>query len=133
MTPRLPQQFLRFGLVGGLCYLTGLGVLYLGTDVAGWHYLASMCLALLIANFLGWALNRKWTFASRSPELLNELARYYGVNLSSHVVTLGLMALLVGFLGWNHLVASAVIAIGLMCVNYFLHRDFSFAGSSRER
>jgi putative flippase GtrA len=120
-------RFLRFVLVGGLCFLTNLTVLYLATERLGLHYLVAMGISIVIANTLGWALNRRWTFASRSRDAWAEFGRYVTVNLSGFALSLGLMALLVSGLGLHYLIASALIAAALMLVNFVVHRSWSFA------
>jgi putative flippase GtrA len=125
------RRWWRFLAVGGLCFLANLLVLYVGTELAGLHYLVSMLISILVANTLGWALNRQWTFASTSTDWLPEYTRYLAVNLSSFFVSLGLMALLVSGAGIHYLLASAGIAVVLTAFNFIAHRGWSFAGSDQ--
>lgn len=117
----------RFLAVGALCFLVNGLVLYVGTDLAGLHYLVSMLISIFIANTLGWALNRRWTFGSTSQDCLAEYARYLVVNLSGFLFSLLLMALLVSGLGLHYLVASAAMALVLAAFNFIAHRGWSFA------
>lgn len=121
------QRWWRFVMVGGLCFTVNLLVLYLATDVWGWHYLLSMLLSIAIANTLGWFLNRVWTFVSTSTEWFAEYLRYLSVNLSSFVLSLLSMAALVSGLGIHYLAASAINAVALTMFNYLAHRGWSFA------
>ena len=119
-------ELARFAIVGTLCFTTGFVSLYLLTDLAGLHYLVSMCISMLIVNLLGWLLNRLWTFKSRSIHVKAEIGRYFVVNLFGFGVTLAMMALLVSGLGAHYLVASVIVAILVMLVNYVAHRNWSF-------
>ncbi len=120
------SELLRFGAVGGFCFVLGLILLFIFTDLLGWHYLLSMAMALLLVNIVGWLLNRVWTFDSQSPEKRAELGRYLSVNLAGAPVTMVLMAILVSGLGLHYLIAGAVVAVGMMFLNYVIHKHWSF-------
>ena len=119
-------EFVRFLIVGGLCYLLGLALLYVFTEHLGLHYLVSLVIAMLILSTIGWAMNRSWAFRSTDPKWLAEAQRYVAANLSAWLITLALMALLVSGLGVNYLHASAVVAALMAIFNYLLHRHWSF-------
>ena len=121
------RRWWRFVMVGGLCFMVNLLVLYVATDIWGWHYLLSMLLSIAVANTLGWFLNRVWTFGSSSSKLLSEYIRYLTVNLSSFAFSLLSMAVLVTGVGVHYLVASALNAIVLTVFNFLAHRGWSFA------
>ena len=55
-------EFVRFLVVGGLCYLLGLALLYVLTEHLGLHYLVSLVIAMLILSTIGWSMNRSWAF-----------------------------------------------------------------------
>ena len=120
------MELVRFGFVGGLCFMLGLVLLFLFTDVVGWHYMWSLVVALLIVNVVGWFLNRVWTFGSDSRQVKTEFARYLTVNLGGAAITMMLMGVLVSGLGFHYLLASAVVGAGMMLVNYVIHRSWSF-------
>lgn len=122
-------RLIRFVIVGGLCFVTNLAVLYVGTDLLGWHYLLSMAVSTVVANTLGWILNRLWTFwKSRRPWWV-EYARYMSVSFSNSLISLLLMVLCVNVIGLHYLLSSAIIAILMLLFNYISHRDWSFASS----
>lgn len=126
------KRLLRFILVGGICFATNLLVLYVGTEELGLHYLFSMALSILVANSLGWMLNRRWTFTDSGIQCWKEYSRYMSVSLSSTLISLGLMILLVDMLNLHYLLASATIAAAMTIVNFVLHRDWSFASSDAD-
>lgn len=133
---RLPyRELFRFLITGALCFLVGIFLLYVLTDIARIHYLVSMSIALLVVNLLGWLLNRKWTFESKSANKKWEFARYIAVGLAGYGVTLLLMALLVSVFGINYLIASVIVALLMLLANFVTHRNWSFrrksAGHSR--
>jgi putative flippase GtrA len=122
---RMSAQFLRFGLVGFLCFLGGLASVYLLTDRLHLHYVLSMAISLLLLNLIGWLLNRHWTFGLRVRRSWAELARYLLVSGTSFALTLVLLALLVSGLGLNYLVASAIVALLMTALNFTAHRLWS--------
>lgn len=126
LSARSVNEFARFIIVGGLCYLLGLALLYFFTEKLGFHYLASLVIAMLILSAIGWALNRNWTFRSSDPQWLSEAKRYLAANVAAWMIAFALMALLVSGLGVNYLLANAVVAAMMAIVNFVLHRRWSF-------
>ena len=121
------ERWWRFLVVGGVCFTANLIVLYVGTDVLRLHYLVSMLISIVIANTLGWWLNRRWSFRSRAKGLLAEYLRYFAVTLTSSAASFVLMAVLVSGLKLHYLLASGVIAVGMTLFNFVAHRGWSFA------
>ena len=120
------REGLRFVLIGGGCFLLGLLLVFLFTDVAGFHYLASLSLSLVIVNLVGWLLNRAWTFEVDKPRSIAEFLRYLLVNLGGFAITLAGVHGLVTLLGMHYLWASACVAAAMTLLNFFLHRTISF-------
>ncbi len=117
--------FVRFGLVGGLCFGVGMLGVWLLTDGLGWHYLLSTMLAMLAANVLGWLLNRTWTYDVQASRSLAEFVRYAGVNVLAAGLSLALLALLVSAAGVHYLVACALVALTMAALNFQLHGRWS--------
>lgn len=119
---RLP----RFMLVGGLCYLLNLLLLYGGTTILGLHYLLAAFLAFTLVNSLGYLINRRYTFRQESGLFWRGLWRYNIVTLSSCCWVLLLMYLLVSYLGVGYLAANIMISIGIAGYNFLLHSTWTF-------
>lgn len=117
--------FMRFGLVGGLCFGAGMLGVWLLTEGLGWHYLVSTVLAMLGANVLGWLLNRSWTYELRQRRSLSEFVRYASVNLFAAALSLALLALLVSGAGLHYLAACALVALAMAALNFQLHGRWS--------
>ena len=125
------KPLIRFVMVGELCIVTNLAVLYGGTSLLGWHYLVSMALSIVVANTLGWLLNRLWTFCESGRPWWVEYSRYLSVSFSSTLISLALMVLCVSVMGLHYLLASAIISVLMLIFNFIAHRDWSFAASQR--
>lgn len=125
LTRRLAAQFLRFGVVGVLCFLAGLVSVYLLTDRLHLHYLLSMGISLVLLNTTGWLLNRHWTFKLSTRHSWREFARYLLVSGASFALTLVLLQMLVAGLRLHYLVASAIVALLMIAINFTVHRLWS--------
>jgi putative flippase GtrA len=120
------KELFRFAIVGTFCFGAGIASLYVLTEYGQIHYLLSMAISLLIVNLIGWALNRVWTFESRTQDTKQEFARYLAVNVAGFGITLLLMAVLVSGFGMNYLIASMIVAALMMLANFIIHRNWSF-------
>jgi len=121
-----PLRLPRFLLVGGLCYLLNLSLLYAATAILGLHYLVSAFLAFALVNSLGYLINRRYTFRQESGLFWRGLLRYNLVTLSSCCWVLLLMYLLVSCLGMGYLTANIMISIGIAGYNFLLHTSWTF-------
>lgn len=119
----------RFIVIGGICFSVNLVVLYVGTDLLGWHYMMSMLLSIMVANTLGWLLNHHWTFSPSGLRWWTEYGRYMSVCISSSLIGALLMVFAVSLIGVHYLLANVVIAVLMLLVNFWAHRDWSFASS----
>ena len=117
---RSGRAFVRFLLVGGLCFVSGMVVVYALTDGMGWHYLLSTLVTMLATNLMGWLLNRSWTYRSTQRRTTSEFIRYAAVNLAGMGVSLLLVGLLVSQWRLHYVVACAVVALGMAVVNFQL-------------
>jgi putative flippase GtrA len=81
---------------------------------------------MLIANFVGWLLNRAWTFGVAHPRSRQEFLRYLAVNLAGFAVTLVAVHFLVSRAGLHYLWASGCVAAGMTLINFIAHRHISF-------
>jgi len=125
------KALIRFVMVGGVCFATNFAVLFCGTGVFGWHYLISMAVSIVVANTLGWLLNRRWTFAESGDPWWKEYFRYLSVSLSSTLIGLGLMVLCVSVMSIHYLLSNAMVSLLMLLFNFIAHRDWSFSGSKR--
>lgn len=117
--------FLRFGLVGGLCFVVGMLGVWLLTEHLGLHYLLSTAVAMMSANVLGWLLNRSWTYELQRRRSLPEFMRYALINALAAGASLALLGLLVAVAGMHYLLACALVAIAMAIVNFQLHGRWS--------
>ncbi|WNJ17075.1 GtrA family protein [Pontibacter sp. G13] len=86
--PKLNQQIFSFALIGGLCYLIVIGLLYLFHDMLGWEINLSNALASLIVIGINYILNVKFVFERGRHSRTKEISAFvlftgmgFGLNL----------------------------------------------------
>lgn len=122
----LPVRFAAFVLVGGFCLGLNTLVLWWLTSVLGLHYLVSTLIAFFAITPLGFLLNKVLTFRTRREYARIELPRYFAAMAASLGANLALMVLLVSVLGVWYLLASLIVAVTLVCVNFLTSDRWSF-------
>ncbi|MFN6956163.1 MAG: GtrA family protein [Acetobacteraceae bacterium] len=125
----LAQEFLRFGVVGGIGFVVDTAVLYGALALGAGLYLGR-AISYVAAATTTWALNRIWTFRGRgSGPAGRQWALFVVVNLGGFVLNYGTYAALVT---WVPLVAAhpvlgvAAGSIAGMFSNFFLSRSLVF-------
>jgi putative flippase GtrA len=122
----LNLRIFKFLGVGGFCAGLSLVILYLSTSVLGINYLISTIISIVVTNFIGFALNKYYTFQTHRKLFWREMWKYYSVMLSSYFLNLAIIYLLVDFVKIWYLYANILLIIVLMPYNYLLHRNWSF-------
>jgi len=115
----------RFLVIGAMAVGLNLVLFWIFVGQLGWNYLLATVAVFVAGNLFGYTANRRFTFEStsrRGPEI----ARWYLVMAVSLGVNLTAMAVLVGGLGINYLVASLVLSLALALVNFAAHDRFTF-------
>jgi putative flippase GtrA len=123
------NQFFRFILVGSICTLQNLVLLYFLTSILKWHYLLSTSFLGVTVNSFGYYLNKRFTFKSNKfgvRLLLYEFFKYHTVMLSSYLTILLLMYLLVDIFHIWYLLANLILTIVMTTYNFLFHRKWTF-------
>jgi putative flippase GtrA len=120
-------KFLRYAIIGGLCMLLNLAVLWLLTSVAGLHYLVSTMISFFTLTPVGFVLQKAVTFRTPRAAAPVEWPRYLVTMAASFAANLGLMYLLVSLLGVWYLAASVIVALLLLATNFLVNNHWSFA------
>lgn len=125
----LVQQFLRFGVVGGIGFVVDTAVLYGALALGAGLYLGR-AVSYIAAASATWALNRAWTFRGRgSGPVHRQWALFLVVNLGGFVLNYGTYAALVAvvpFVAANPVLGVAAGSIAGMFSNFILSRRLVF-------
>lgn len=134
MMPPMPMadswRFPRFVLVGAVGFVVDAGVLQALISLAGWGLIEARAVAIPVAVFATWLLNRTVTFPeSHGGPALRSLARYAAVSAAGAGVNFVVYSLLVFA---SHAMAAmpllplAIASIVALIVNYLGSKHFAF-------
>jgi putative flippase GtrA len=120
-------RLVRYFISGSTSTVVDLALLYVFTHWFGWWYLWSAIVAMLIAIFVSFSLQKFWTFNNHSLDTAHQQFFFYTiVALINLGVNTLLMYLMVDLLGVWYLLAQ-VIAAGLIAISsFFVYRHFIF-------
>ena len=117
------KQFTKFALVGGSGSLIGLGILWIFTELAGWYYLVSLTLALLVSVSNNYLWNSKWTFKDKKASIKG-FGKYLSLSAGTLVLNLILVFILTDVIGIWYMF-SAIITTGIVfLINFTLSRKY---------
>jgi len=120
-------QVVRFLLSGGSAAAVQLALFYLFTDLLGVWYLLSTSVAFVLGFFVGFLLQKYWTFGHRHTALVGrELALYAGAGALNLTLNAAAMYLLVERLHLPHMASQVIVSGGLAAVSFLFYRAVIF-------
>lgn len=110
----------RFLGVGLACALLHNAVM-IGGDFAGWHYVVSTSISLVVVTVFGYLLHTRWTFpgATRGRETL---VRYAMTVSANYPLSLAGMFILVDLIEVPVVAAAPAVTVALFVFNYTANR-----------
>ena len=111
------SSFVRFCLVGGVSTLLNYSVFFFLLTFFGIDYMISSAAGYISGVFLGFGLNRSFTFGSQSKKYFQDITKYFIIYTISLFLGLGFLRLLVYF-GVVVLLAN-VLSIGLTTITNY--------------
>jgi putative flippase GtrA len=112
-------EFIRYAIVGGLAFAADFAALALLVGGLGMHYLLATLLAFLLGVWVNYQLSIHWVFSFRAVGHRGvEFTVFLVVGIVTLLVSLGLMALLVGWAGVHYLWAKCVAAAFTLAANF---------------
>jgi putative flippase GtrA len=118
-------QLARFSAVSLFCFALGLGVLTGLHELAGVHYLAAYVASFVVTSSIGYLLNGRYTFSTRSKDH-SGLMRYMGVNVSLLLTNGAALRLVVEWAHVWYLSATLLLAALNTPVSFLAHRVVSY-------
>jgi len=115
------KVFIKFCIVGGIATVFNYALFFFLFQ-NGLHYLVASGSGYILGVFIGFLLNKYFTFQSKSTKYHVELSKYFLVYAISLILGLGLLKMLV-FIGIPVLIAN-VFTIGLTTITNFLGSRF---------
>ena len=110
-------RYLGVGLACALLH----NAIMIGGDFAGWHYVVSTTVSLMIVTVFGYLLHTRWTFAgaARGREPFLRFAMTVSAN---YPLSLAGMFVLVDLLGVPVAAAAPAVTVALFFFNYAANR-----------
>ena len=122
----------KFLVSGGSAAAVNIGTLYILTEYAHIHYLQSAVLSFSAAFFLGFFLQKFWTFKDTRKDAIHwQMIVYLGLALINLLVNTSLIYILVEYM---HLwyVGAAMVSTALLAVNnFFIYKQVIFTAEGR--
>lgn len=120
-------QAARYIVAGASASFLNLLLLYIGTDIFGWWYLAASGVSFTIANIASFLLQKFWTFKDRSVrEAPQQFIVYLMLSLAAIGINLSLMYAFVEWLRLPYLLAQILSAGLIACGSFYAYRSFVF-------
>lgn len=121
------MRVLRFLISGGIGLTVNLGI-FRALYVLGVPYLVGSIVAFLVALFVGFVLQKYWTFEERTLKYARkQLILYSMLALCNLTVNTLVVYLFIEYAGVHYLVAQAIAAGLVATVSYFMYRLYIFA------
>lgn len=116
------HRMLKFAIVGLTGIFVNLGILWILTEFAGFHYLLSAIFSIeasIISNFL---LNDFWTFVDRRErgvaKWLNRFIKFNIISSPAFPMQMGVMGMLYEFFGVYYILAAFIGIIAVFIWNF---------------
>jgi Predicted membrane protein len=119
------QQEFRFIIVGVINTIVGYGSYFILVKTIGIYYLLAQILSYIIGTTNSYLWNKFFTFKS-SKKSISEVLRFISVYVVSLLINLGLLKMLVDYIGVDETIAGIPTLFVTTLVSYFGHRFFSF-------
>lgn len=118
----------RFIVSGGVAAVIDLGVLYLLTAYAGFHYLTSVVIAFIIAFIASFTLQKFWTFRDHSIQNIHQQSIFYfAIALGNFFLNTYLVYVSVEKIHIHYLVAQILVGGMIACLSFVLYKYVIFA------
>lgn len=124
------NTILRYLAVGGSSFLIDFGLLYLFHEVFGVRLWISTGIAFLASFFFNFTFQKIFAFSSKSHKGWS-LVKYIALVLFNTVATIGIVAVLYTFIGWE--LAKVVATLLTTIWNYLAYRFIVFTDKPLSR
>ena len=118
-------QFLRFGMVGALCFALTLAT-FSALHAAGVHYLIAGPVGYAAGVVLGFQLNRTWTFGAHHGDPRRQALRFLGVSVLGIALNAVLLHFFVAGVGLAEFAGEVVTVCCVAPITFTANRLWAF-------
>jgi putative flippase GtrA len=120
-------QIVKYLFSGGTATIVDLGILYVLTDVVGFHYLTSAILAFVCAFGVSFVLQKYWTFGNAETDGVHrQLSIFFIVAVVNLILNTLLMKLFVDVWEVWYMTSQIIITALIACMSFFIYRHLVF-------
>lgn len=120
-------QFSKYFIAGTIGVIANILLLYILADVAGLHYLNATFISFISGIFIGFILQKFWTFSDNNLKRLpRQLSLYSLIAVTNLFLNLPLMYLLVDKRDIWYINAQIIVMIFLGIVSYVINTLLTF-------
>jgi putative flippase GtrA len=123
---RLDRELVLYVIFGTFTFFVNVITYFIFEDVLGINYLVSNVLAWFFSVLFAYVTNRIWVFESKSPDILKEMALFFGGRIFSGAVDTGLMYLFIDVLMIGDLISKIVVQVIVVILNYVFSKLIVF-------
>ena len=118
----LLKQIIRFGIVGGICFITDYIVLYMLSMIM--HYLIASAFAYIISTAVNYTLSMKYVFESKGGSKIKEIIIFVLLSLSGLGLTEIGMFVLTDFCNMYYMFSKIFVTGFVMVFNFITRKLF---------
>lgn len=126
----IKREFIKFAMVGSLSAGLNIAGLFILTDYVGLHYLVSTVITGLVANLVGFYLNKRLTFLSHDfsrKKVVSQFSKYNLVYVVGFFLAILLMYIFVDLFNIWYITAYILATILMLLFNYTSHKFITFS------
>ena len=120
------RELVLYVVFGAFTFFVNIAVYFLFEDVLGVNYLISNIVAWFFSVLFAYITNRIWVFESKSPDILKEMALFFGGRIFSGVVDTALMYLFIDVMMIGDAISKIVVQIIVIVLNYIFSKLIVF-------
>ena len=122
MMIKFDRELVLYVVFGAFTFFVNIAVYFLFEDVLGVNYLISNIIAWFFSVLFAYITNRIWVFESKSPDILKEMALFFGGRIFSGVVDTALMYLFIDVMMIGDTISKIVVQIIVIVLNYIFSK-----------
>ncbi len=123
---KFDRELVLYVVFGAFTFFVNIAVYFLFEDVLGVNYLISNIIAWFFSVLFAYITNRIWVFESKSPDILKEMALFFGGRIFSGVVDTALMYLFIDVMMIGDTISKIVVQIIVIVLNYIFSKLIVF-------
>ena len=126
MMIKFDRELVLYVVFGAFTFFVNIAVYFLFEDVLGVNYLISNIIAWFFSVLFAYITNRIWVFESKSPNILKEMALFFGGRIFSGVVDTARMYLFIDVMMIGDTISKIVVQIIVIVLNYIFSKLIVF-------